>query len=333
MKIGKALRIAGLALAASIAGCSSLYVVNEQEQAVVTRMGDPVRVILGSDIHGKSDPQRIARFKESNTQSVSVASGAGVYMKVPFIDRVQFFDDRILEYDAAPREVVTKDKKSITLDNYGRWRIFDPLRFLLSVNTEGGAIARLDDMIYASVSRHASQNNLIELVRTSNNTIETTEKREFEHIHYGRERIMAAITKESAAQVAQFGCELPDVRIMRAELPQQNLESVYDRMRNERQRIAQQYRAEGDEQSIKITSAADMQVIEITSEADRIAKEKRGQADAEAWRIYNDAYGKDPEFFRFLATMDAYKGGALDGAKLYLSEETDFNRYLKRAQK
>lgn len=324
--------IAGLSLMAS---CSSVYTISETEQAVITKFGKPTHIVLGSDVAGEIDSVLIKEVEEWNKQQKepveTVTAGAGVHFKIPFVESVTTFEDRILEYDSAPTEVVTKDKKHLFVDNYARWRITNPLKFMKSAVTENGAQSRLDDIIYSVVREYAGQNNLIELVR-STNTMEKTTEIEFENIEVGREKVMKYITELCNQKADEYGIEIIDVRIKRADLPVENAKSVYNRMIAERNRIATKYRSQGEEEATKIRAETDRQRTEILSSAYEKAEKTRGEGDAKALEIYANAYSKNPKFYNLWRTLESYPV-ALDGAKVIMSTETDFNKYLKGPRK
>lgn len=279
--------ISSILILVAIVAYTSLFTVTEMERAVVIRLGKPV-----------GDP----------------IETSGLKVKVPFIDRVEYFDKRLLEYDSEPKELITRDKKNIVIDNYARWRIVDPLLFLQAVHDERGAQARLDDIIYSEVRERLGQYTLLEIISIK------------------RSEIMEIVTLESAEKVRKLGIELVDVRIKRADLPKQNEENVYKRMEAERHQQAKKYRAEGQEKSLEIVSEAEKDKTIILAEAYEKAERIKGEGDGEAVRIYADAYNRDPEFYRFTRTLTAYDeilGG--DGkTKVLLSTDSELWKYLNK---
>jgi membrane protease subunit HflC len=241
------------------------------------------------------------------------------------------FQDRVLEYDSAPTDVVTKDKKHLVIDNYATWRIQNPLIFLQTVRTENGAQARLDDIIYSVIREHLGRNILVEIVRSSNDPIQTTEKHEFEPIEKGREAIMQEITFLANEKAQEYGIVLLDVRIKRADLPEENAQHVYGRMRAERERIAKKYRSEGEEEARKVRAETDKQRKIILADAYKKAEKTKGDGDAKAIKIYAEAYSKDPEFFRLFRTLEAYPEvfGGTQKTRLIMTTDSEFNQYLK----
>ena len=263
---------------------SITYVVDEKNQVVILQMGKPVRTV----------------------------QKAGLYFKLPWpIQGVSVFDKRLLDYDAAPEDITTKDKKKLTLDNYAKWRIIDPLTFLETVRTENGAQARLDDIIYSELRAELGQHDLEEVVTVN------------------RDTIMFVVTEKANKKMMEYGIEVVDVRIKRADLPPENEKSVYDRMRAERHRIAKQYRSEGEEEALKIRAITDKEKAIILAEAYKQAQMVRGEGEARAIEIYANAFRKDEDFYDFYRTMTAYKGTLNKRTTMVLPLETDFFKYLR----
>jgi membrane protease subunit HflC len=257
--------------------------VNEWQQALVIRLGKPVEPI---------------------------ASVPGLYFRIPLVEEVVYFDNRLLEYDAQPREVLTIDKQQIVIDNYSRWRIADPLRFYETVRNEGGAQSRLDDILYSNLRENLGRHTLGEIVSDK------------------RSELMVQVAERSDEKMREFGIEVVDVRIKRADLPQQNQQNVFNRMQTERERQAMKFRAEGEEEARKVRSQADKEVEILMAEARRDADILKGEGDALAVKIFADAYGRDPEFYRFVRTLDAYRRSLDEGTTVVLSPESEFFRLL-----
>ena len=271
--------------AALVAGWNLvLYTVPQWEQAIVVQLGEPLRTV--------QEP--------------------GLYFKLPLIQNVLYFDKRLLAYEAAPKEILTKDKQQLVVDNFSRWRIRDPLQFYRTVRDEAGAQSRLDDVIYSIVRENLGRHTLREIMNEK------------------RTEVMAEVTKESDAKARDYGIEVADVRIKRADLPEKNELNVFNRMRTERERLAKKFRAEGDEEARKIRSESDKEVQILTAEARKQAEITRGQGDAQAVKIFADAYGRDPEFYQLVRTLEAYRNSITDGTTLILSPNSEFFRYLKQ---
>jgi membrane protease subunit HflC len=261
-----------------------VYTVPKWEQAIVVQLGEPVRTV--------QEP--------------------GLYFKLPLVQKVLYFDKRLLAYDAAPKEILTKDKQQLVVDNFSRWRIRDPLQFYRTVRNEAGAQSRLDDVIYSIVRENLGRRTLREIMNEK------------------RTEVMAEVTRESDAKARDYGIEVADVRVKRADLPEKNELNVFNRMRTERERLAKKFRAEGDEEARKIRSESDKQVQILTAEARKQADITRGEGDAQAVKIFADAYGRDPDFFQLVRTLEAYRNSITDGTTLILSPNSEFFRYLKQ---
>jgi membrane protease subunit HflC len=293
-------------------GMDGLYVVNEAEQAIVTQFGKPVGDVVSPGLH----------------------------LKIPFMQKVNRFEKRILKWDGAPNQIPTKDKKFIWVDTTARWRIVDPLLFYKTVATERGAQSRLDDIIDSVVRDAVSGRLLVELVRGSDYTTPdgSVERFEVEGVEIrkedlvGREEILAGILNKARASVPEYGIELIDVQIKRINYVEQVRTRVYERMINERKKVAAQYRSEGEGEKAEILGQMERELKEISSEAYRKALETRGAADAEAARIYAEAYNSDKEFYAFLRTLESYKKSIKENGRLVISTDSDYYRYLKKAQ-
>jgi membrane protease subunit HflC len=220
-------------------------------------------------------------------------------------------ENRLQDYDADPGAVFTKDKKEMKVDTYSKWRVMDPLKFYETVRTTAGAHARLDDIIYSQTREVLGQHTLVEIVSGN------------------RKEIREAITLRSRENAKNFGIEILDVRIKRADLPEQNSQAVFGRMNAERRRQAKLYRSQGDEASLRIRSDADRERVEIIAEAKKINEETRGKADANATKIYADAYQKDTDFFKFLRSHDVYRNSLQEGTTLLMDADSEFFKYLK----
>jgi membrane protease subunit HflC len=243
---------------------------------------------------------------------VQTATEPGLYMKVPFIQEVTRFDKRLLDYDSEPQDVITQDKKTLLLDNFAKWRIVDPLKVYQNFQSQRGALQRLHDIIYSELRVELGRHDLLEIVST------------------GRAELMKIVTQRSNEKASAYGIEIQDVRIKRADLPEQNEKAVFARMQAERERQAKQYRAEGAEEAQKIRSEAEKDKEILLAEAYKESEELRGGGDAKAFRIYADAYRQDPRFFEFTRSMEAYKKTFKDKSTLVMSPDSEFFRYLKQ---
>jgi membrane protease subunit HflC len=265
-------------------GASPFFIVDVTQTAIVVQLGKPVQT----------------------------ATEPGLYMKVPFIQEVTYFDKRLLDYDSEPQDVITQDKKTLLLDNFAKWRIVDPLKVYQNFQSQRGALQRLHDIIYSELRVELGRHDLLEIVST------------------GRAELMKIVTQRSNEKASAYGIEIQDVRIKRADLPEQNEKAVFARMQAERERQAKQYRAEGAEEAQKIRSEAEKDKEILLAEAYKESEELRGGGDAKAFRIYADAYRQDPRFFEFTRSMEAYKKTFKDKSTLVMSPDSEFFRYLKQ---
>jgi membrane protease subunit HflC len=243
---------------------------------------------------------------------VQTITEPGLKFKIPFYHQVTFFDKRLLDYDAPARDVITSDKKSMVIDNFAKWRIVDPLKVYQAFQTQRGALQRLDDIIYSELRVELGRHELAEIVAAN------------------RALIMKIVSDRSNEKASAYGLEVLDVRIKRADLPEQNEKAIFQRMQAERERQAKQYRAEGEEEAQKIRSEAEKDKQIILAEAYKTAQELRGDGEAKAYKIYATAYQQGPEFFEFIRTMEAYKKTFANNTTLVLTPDSEFLKYLKK---
>jgi membrane protease subunit HflC len=234
----------------------------------------------------------------------------GIYVKTPFYQSVTHFDKRILVSDPAPGEYLTLDQKRLVADPVMRWRIVDPLAFYTSVREEAGAKARLDDIVFSEMRA--------ELANFPFDRVISTE----------RENIMARVSQRAAERARAFGIEVVDVRLKRADLPEQVQASVFSRMQAERSRIAARYRSEGAESAARIRADADRDRTVILARAYEESQKLRGTGEAEATSIYAQAFGQDPEFYAFVRSLEAYEKLLDPSSTLIMSTDSDLFRYL-----
>jgi membrane protease subunit HflC len=267
-----------------ILAMSALFIVDQTEQALVLRFGE-VRDVIPSP---------------------------GLKMKWPFIENVILYDNRLLDFEPPPEEVIVSDQKRLVVDTYTRYRIIDPLLFYQTVNSEAAVRARLSAMVNGSLRRVLGNVTLSALLSQD------------------RSAIMRQIRDEVTVQGKSFGIEVVDVRIRRADLPEENSQAIYARMQSERQQQAAQYRAEGAEAAQTVRANADRERTVILAEAQRDAQRVRGSGDADSIRIYADAFGQDKEFFAFYRSMQAYRD-ALNGrsTSFVLTPDTGFFRFFE----
>jgi membrane protease subunit HflC len=235
----------------------------------------------------------------------------GLKVKLPFIQDVQYFEKRILDIDPPKQQIILIDQKRLDVDAYARYRIADPLRFYQTVNNEAGARARLGAIINSALRRVLGNESLANLLSVR------------------RSQITQAIFQDVTATAAPLGIEMIDVRIKRADYPDQTSQAIYARMKSEREREAREFRGEGFEVAQQIRADADRQRVVVLANARREAETLRGEGDALAIRIYAEAFGQDPQFFAFYRSMEAYKLALGDGSTtLVLSPDSEFLRFF-----
>jgi len=275
-------------IAALFIAQETFFIVNQNEQVVVTQFGRFVRTV-----------------KEP-----------GFNYKTPFIQQIVYYDNRLLDHDVQPTEIVTKDKRTLVIDNFAKWRIVDPEQFYKRAKTEAVARDRLRDIIYSELRLDFGAHDLFEIVST------------------GRANLMKQVTERSSAKVKELnmGVEIIDVRVKRADLPPENQQAVFNRMREERKRIALQFRSEGKEEAQKIRARTDKEKVIILAGAYKKEQEIRGEGDAQSIKITAAAFGKDPEFYGFIRSLEAYKKSLADRGSMVLSQDSPFLEYLKKPQ-
>ena len=235
---------------------------------------------------------------------------AGLHFKMPWRQLVKF-ENRLLEYDVEPKAILSLDKKRLEVDNYARWRIGDPLMFYKAVRTINGGLNRIDPIVYSELRVELGKHNLTEIV----------DKR--------REKIMEIVTVETRKKLVEYGIDIHDVRIKRADLSKENERAVFDRMIAERERQAKQYRSEGEEEALKIRAETDKEKTIILAEAYKQSQEIKGEGDASAVEIYASAFKSDPKFYTFVRTLEAYQKVIDDRTTLILSTNSELLDLMK----
>jgi membrane protease subunit HflC len=292
-----------------ILGSATLYVVDIKTQAVVTQFGRPVKVV--------TEP--------------------GLNIKTPFIQKVKYFEKRIIEWDGEPSDILTRDKENIGINTWARWRIVEPLRFYTSLGMESRGQGVLDEVIESAVKNIVSSYTLNEVLRNTNRKLEYTtvelEKAEMTKrvlIVHGRAQLVEEIKVMANKGLSErYGLELIDVRIKHINYVPTVIPKIFERMRSERIRIANKYESEGRREEAEILGQMQKELEKIESEGYKIAVNTRGEADAEAIRIYADAYGRAPEFYSFTKTLETYEKTINKNTRLYLSTDSDYYQYLK----
>lgn len=288
---------------------SALYTVSETEQVVITQFGEPIGAPIAQ---------------------------AGLHLKTPFAQEANVFEKRWLEWDGSANQVPTRDKKYIGVETYARWRIANPLLFFQRLRDEMRAQSRLDDIIDGETRNVIASHDLIEVVRTTNRGFEKGEEVEdimeaesMRQIELGRDKITRLILERVQHIVPDYGIELVDVQIKRVNYIESVQAKVFDRMISERKRIADRHRSEGQGKSAEVRGKKERELKVIESEAYRKSQEIMGKADAEAAAIYADAYNRNRELYRFVKTMETYRGTIDKESWLVLSTSADAFRYLQ----
>jgi membrane protease subunit HflC len=286
---------------------SALYIVDETQQVIITQFGEPVG---------------------------DAVTTPGLKVKLPFVQTANFFDKRFMEWDGDANQVPTRDKRFIWVDTYARWRISNPLTYLERLRgDESTAQSRLDDILDGETRNAIARNDLVQVVRTSNRQPDTTEGDQEEtgvldEIGTGRADITAGIKQTAAPRLAELGIELVDFQLKRINYVEEVQQDVFKRMIAERQRIAQQYRSEGEGEAARIRGERERDLQAIQSEAYRKAQETQGVADGEATRIYADAYNRDGSFYAFMKSMETFEAAIDPDTILILTTDGELFQYL-----
>jgi membrane protease subunit HflC len=275
--------VAALVIVLLIVAYGTLFTVYQTRQALVVRLGQPIRVV--------TEP--------------------GLNYKIPLIDNVIAVDNRILDLENPAQEVIASDQKRLVVDAFARYRIIDALKFYQSVGSVEGANSRLSTLLNSALRRVLGEATLTQVVRDQ------------------REQLMARVREQLNSEAQAFGISIVDVRIRRADLPEQNSQAVYQRMQTERQREAQEFRSQGTQEAQEIRAKADRDVTVLLAEAQSKGEQTRGEGDSERNRIFAEAYGRDPEFFSFYRSMQAYEAGLRSNdTRMLLTPGSDFFRYF-----
>lgn len=272
-----------------VVASASLFTVDQTEQVLITQFGQPVRVV--------KDP--------------------GLHVKVPFVQTVISFDNRLLDFSTGGEEVILADQRRLTVDSFTRYRITDPLRFFQAAGpSEEGIRGRLNSVVTSSLRRVLGSETLLNVLSAD------------------RTRIMGRIKSQVSSEMGGFGVEIADVRIRHADLPEENTQAILNRMKSERQRVASQLRAEGAEASAKIRADAERDRVVLLADARSTAEKLRGEGEEAATKIFADAYQTDPQFFATYRTLQAYRDAFGQGkSRLVLTPDADFLRLLRQAPK
>ncbi len=307
----KQMIISALIIAVLMTISSSVFVLNETEQAIVTQFGKPV------------GQPRVT---------------PGVNFKAPFIQKVQFFDKRYLAWDGHPNQVPTKDKKFIYVDTYARWQITNSLQFFIRLRDERSAKSRLDDILDGETRNAVAAHELLDIVRSSNRKPEIGEDfleqlENLDSISVGRDKIESMILKKVNERTSDLGIRILDFRFRRVNYVEEVRNRVYDRMISERNRIAEQFKSEGQGEALKIQGNKERDLAEIQSSAVKEAQVIRGKADAQATAIYAGAYnksGQSRELYSFIKSMEALERSLDSQTSIILSTNSELFKFLKK---
>lgn len=305
--------IAGVTIILAVVGYASIFTVDESEQVIIVQFGAPV-----------GDP----------------IAEPGLHFRIPFIQEVRRFDKRLLSWDGDPNQIPTVEEQFISVDTTARWRIVDPLKFLQSVQNEAGAHSRLNDILDSVVRDKIASSPLVDIVRSKDWKVskedlkramagEGDEEILLQEVESGREELVNSILATAQLQMPQYGIELVDIRIKRLNYVESVQIQVYQRMIAERQRIAEQFRSEGEGRAAEILGETERLLAEIKSGAERDAEITRGLADAEATKIYNSAFGSNAEFYAFYRTLDSYSKSLGKEVTLVIGADSEYFQFLR----
>jgi membrane protease subunit HflC len=288
----------------------SVFIVQEKDQVVITQFGKPVGEAI-------TEP--------------------GMYFKVPIIQAANFFEKRYMEWNGDPNQVPTKDKKFIFVSTYARWQITDPLQFFKRLTNERGAQSRIDDILDGDTRNFIANNNIEEVVRTSNRVPESSDTEiigdSLAKIFVGRDEIQQMILKSANKQTADLGITILDFRFKRINYVQEVQNQVYERMKSERYRIADKFRSEGQGEASRINGEKERELKNIQSLAFRDAEKIKGKADANAATIYAEAYNKSSQsrsLYGFLKSMETFEKTFDDETSIFISTDSELYKYLKK---
>lgn len=308
MKRIKPFVIAGAALLLIIVAANTFFVVEEYESAVVMRFN----MIIATHVRSGGGELKNELAADQKFSYVNVYEGAGLKVKIPFVDSVVKYDNRLQTYDTPARQVITVDKNKLMFDNNAQWKVTNPVLFNVTMGSFAYARERIEDIMYSHMNEKVGKLSYHTLITDKDMT----------------ENMLLELARDVTDVTRQYGVEVYDIRIRRTDLPAENYASVYNRMITERGRIAAQYRSEGDEEAIKIKADTDRQATVVVSEAYRTAEVLKGEGDAEAARIYNEAYSKDFNFYEFYNMLETYRKTLGEKTTLVIPLDSPFAKYL-----
>lgn len=284
------------------------FTVGEREQVVITQFDKIIRVVVDD----ASDPTYTALRQDKNYTGIKIAEGNGLKFKLPFIQKVKSFSNQLLTYDTPPEQVFTLDKKTIVLDNFAQWEIYNPILFMQNMGTTSVAHQRIDENVYSKLREEIGRIEATKLV---------TDKAYVEEM-------LIRVKDYVNSKLESSGVKVADVRIKRTEYPEDTYQNIFEQMRSERQAVATEYRSEGLKEAQTIRSSAEKEATIIEAQAYEQAQKLRGEGDAEALKIYAEAYNRDPEFYAFWKTLQTYKAIIDDDTTIIISPDSEFAKYL-----
>ena len=343
--------IIGLVIVAYASG--AVYFVPEYQNVVVTRFGEVQYAVItsprtpGSEGDTEAEQEEIlAELKDNYSEGV-IRTGAGIYFKLPLVERAHYLDSRILRWDGRTREVSTRDLRTLSLDVRARWRIVDPIRFYEALGEEAQAAGRLGSVINSRVEDYISETRLIEAVRNQNlelderieerletavgeeDEMEVEEEVDAAQINYCRRELLRMIREAVAGEIKeQFGVRLVDLMFTKLNYTENVRQRVYERMKAERERIAARYRAQGERASREIRGEVNREENEIISRAERRTQEILGAAERKSINIWAGAYREDPDFFAFQRSLNAYERAMGDNTYFLLSDDNELMEFI-----
>ena len=287
---------------------SFTFTVNETEQAVVTQFDRIVRIIV-DDIN---DPS-IQELKDNpRFADIKIQQGKGLFLKIPFIQSVKHFSNKLITYDTTAEEVTTLDKKTIFIDNFAQWKINNPAAFMVNIGTQGAAHQRIDEVIYSKMREEIGRIDAHVLIADKDYMF-TMLKNVEDYVNN---------------QLENYGVKIVDIRIKRTEFPDATKPSIYEQMRSEREAVATKYRADGQKQARTIRAEANNRATVIEAQAYEQAQKLMGEGDAEALKIYAEAYNVDTEFYGFWKTLQTYKDVINEDTTIIISPDSAFAKYI-----
>ncbi len=284
------------------------YVVDERDHAIKIRFSEIVEI----NTNGLSAEEYAKLEADPLYDNVKLTTGAGLKFKIPFIDNIEYFENRLITYDTPAREIITMDTKKLILDNNAQWFISDPYRFKLTMGNIPSANRRIEDLMYSKINEKVGKTIASDLIGNK------------EYI----EAMLIDVADELNLVTDEFGMTVVDVRIKRTDLPEENNANIYNRMITERQQIATQYRSEGREEATKIKAQADKEAQVLVAESYAEAERIKGEGDAEAAAIYNEAYNIDPEFYEFYMSLQTYQSTLSGNTQIVISPDSEFAKYI-----